>query len=249
MEGKVIMKQIIELLLKLFWIFPIKKNRVVFRSSQGTRYNCNPKYISEYLQSKYPNKFEIIWIFENASKYSFLKNSGIIVCNQKSIRGLFYIITAKFLIDNHGVQSYIPIRKKQEVINTWHGGGSYKKPYINHDKKHIKYVKKMNERTTRFVSSCHRFSINNLKRIYDEVPEKIMEIGMPRNDIFWQDRPDVIKKVKSNFEIPENRKIILYTPTFRDDWKDEEYEIDFKKIIQICNSKFKRKFYICDEIT
>ena len=36
-------KSIIFSLIKLFWIFPIQNKKIVFRSSQGSKYNCNPK--------------------------------------------------------------------------------------------------------------------------------------------------------------------------------------------------------------
>ena len=42
----------------LFSFFPIKKGRVLLSSYLGESYSCNPKYISEYLQKNYPEKFE-----------------------------------------------------------------------------------------------------------------------------------------------------------------------------------------------
>lgn len=236
--GRFIMEQI----LKVFWMLSIKKNRVVFRSAQGTKYNCNPKYICEYLLDYCPDKFEIGWVFDNPKEYEFLKQRGIKVFSQKSISGLIYIITSKFLIDNHGVQSYIPIRKKQVVINTWHGGGAYKKSYDNHSKRHIRYVEKMNKETTKFLSSCQKFSDCNLRKIKESFPEKIMKTGMPRNDLFFNNISCLTDKVKKKLGISTDKKIILYAPTFRDDFADENYEIDVEKVIKACEKRFGGKF-------
>jgi len=232
--GRIIVEQI----LKIFWIFPIKQDRVVFRSSQGTKYNCNPKYISEYLRKYFPDKFELVWVFDNPEKYKFLENMEIKVYGEKSLKGLFHIITAKFLIDNHGIQSYIPVRKGQEVINTWHGGGSYKKSYANHSKKHIKYLEKMNRETTVFLSSCERFSNCNLRTIKESHPEKIMDSGLPRNDIFFRNNSEIALRVKQALGISTEKKLVLYAPTFRDDVTDENYKIDMETLLTAYKKRF-----------
>lgn len=47
--------------------------------------------------------------------------------NLLSVRGLYLCLTSKVIIDNFGMFPYIPYRKKQYCINTWHGGGAYKR--------------------------------------------------------------------------------------------------------------------------
>lgn len=147
-------KKIIRNALKMLWILPVKKDRVVFRSFQGASYSCNPKYISEYITKNRRDDFEQIWLFKDPKKYVFLRKKGIKVVPQKSIRAVYYLITAGFLIDNLGVQSYIPIRKSQTVINTWHGGGSYKKIYKEATKEHVDYLRQMWDSTTFFLSQA-----------------------------------------------------------------------------------------------
>lgn len=55
-------------LLKLFWIIPVKKNRILFFSFEGKQYSDNPKYIFENLEILAENK-EIIWTFKENSIY------------------------------------------------------------------------------------------------------------------------------------------------------------------------------------
>lgn len=238
-------RDIVEKLLRIFWIFPIRANRIVFRSAQGTKYNCNPKYISEYIENNYPGKFQIVWLFDHPEKYSYLKNRGILCVKQKSLIGIFYSITAKILIDNHGVQSYIPIRTNQIVVNTWHGGGSYKKSYANHTKQHIQYVEKMNRETTLFLSSCERFSRCNLKTQFENHPEKIMGTGMARNDMFFLPVDSTrITRIKHALEIPNEKKVLLYAPTFRDDVSEENYNLDVERLLNACETRFGGEFIL-----
>lgn len=238
-------RNIVDQLFKIFWLFPIKDNRIVFRSAQGTKYNCNPKYISEYIEKNYPGRFQIIWLFDHPEKYSFLRDRGILCVKQKSLAGIFYSITAKFLIDNHGVQSYIPIRAQQIVINTWHGGGSYKKSYAKHTKQHVEYVKKMNRETTLFLSSCERFSRCNLKAQFENHPEKIMATGMARNDMFFLPMDNTRRTaIKQALGIPNDKKVLLYAPTFRDDVSEENYNLDVDRLLDACEKRFGGEFIL-----
>ncbi len=242
MEKGCAVKELLLNLLKVFWIFPVKKNRVVFRSNQGESYTCSPKYISKYISRNCDDEFEQIWLFNDPKKYAFLKRKGIRVVPQISLRAIYYLITAGFLIDNHGVQSYIPIRRKQTVINTWHGGGSYKKSYKDATSEHVAYVKHMMDTTTYFISSCARFSANNIKVLYDNAPEKILEIGMPRNDIFFGRHDSIIRKVKKFYDIPEEKKLVLYAPTFRDNAGPEVYKLDVDRVTRALSERFGGEF-------
>lgn len=234
------MKKLLKNILKIFWVFPIKNNRIVFRSSHGTKYNCNPKYISEYLKNNFKGKFEHVWIFDKDSieSHKYLEQFGSVVVNQKSLKGILYMMTSKFLIDNHGLASYIPVRKEQIVINTWHGGGSYKKEYLESTDEHKKYMKMMYDTTDAFISSCHKFSVCNLKAIYESNPSKILEIGMPRNDLFWCGDKTIKLKVKNELKISQDSKIVLYAPTFRYNANTEIYMLDSKEICKVCEKRF-----------
>lgn len=59
---KIIVYQLVRLLMKVFCVFPVKKNRLLFESYKGKAYSCNPKYICEYLLHIFPEHFEIIWV-------------------------------------------------------------------------------------------------------------------------------------------------------------------------------------------
>ena len=48
------MKEVIKfiyffLIYRIFFIFPVKKNRIIFSSYYGKSYSCNPRMICEYL--------------------------------------------------------------------------------------------------------------------------------------------------------------------------------------------------------
>ena len=55
------------------------------------------------------------------------------------------------------------------------------------------------------------------------------ETGYPRNDILVSPHAaEVRASVRRQFDIPDDKKVVLYTPTWRDDLLDENGEQDFK---------------------
>ena len=62
---KILMRMGVRLFARLFFLFPIKKNRILFEAFQGKSYSGNPKYISEYLEEHYPGGYELVWTFLN----------------------------------------------------------------------------------------------------------------------------------------------------------------------------------------
>lgn len=49
--------------------------------------------------------------------------------------------------------------------------------------------------------------------------ERTWEIGYPRNDVLVnrQNDSEYIKQIKKDLNLPEDKKVIMYAPTWRDD--------------------------------
>ena len=58
----------------------------------------------------------------------------------------------------------------------------------------------------------------NLKET--KMEDKVMEIGYPRNDFLINHTQEDIRMIKEKLEIPEDKKVILYAPT----WRDNQHE-------------------------
>lgn len=58
----------------------------------------------------------------------------------------------------------------------------------------------------------------------------IHEFGTPRNDVFFQNRDDIKRRVCDYYSIDEESYIILYAPTFREDFNLDYYDVDLMKI-------------------
>lgn len=204
-------------ILKVFWIFPIKDNRIACVSHSGKQYSCNPKYLSLYLQKRYPGKFEIIFALREPKRW---KGNGVRFVKFLSISNFYYFCTAKVIISNSGMLTYLPKRKKQYIINTWHGGGAYKRGgnlYNEGISKQRMLLDLYKSRCTNLViSSCERFSRVVVPDLLYQYKDEIMPCGLPRNDIICQGDHSLIRKnVCERLNIDPDRKVILYAPTYR----------------------------------
>lgn len=202
---------------KILYIFPIKNNKVIFISYAGKQYAGSPRYLSEYLKKHYKNKFTVVWVLKDTEKGC----KEDIIVKFLSLKHYYHFITSKVIVDNIGMPTYMPKRKGQYVINTWHGGGAYKDCSPESFKK-SKYKIKMDINKTRntdlVLSSCKVFSDKALPDIVYEYHGEILPSGLPRNDIFFiGDLTQVRDKVCKSIDIPNTSQIILYAPTFRGD--------------------------------
>lgn len=233
-------------ILKVLWIFPVKKNRIVFRSNHGEKYNCSPKYISEYMEKEYPGSFDIVWVFSDSAydAHKWLSERGIKVVKEKSIKGIFYFVTAGCWIDNHGLLSYIPLRKSQLVINTWHGGGAYKGKVQNVSGEFREYIEYMHSNTSLFLASCKKYVECNLKKVVSEGYDRVYESGNPRSDVLFdtEKASEIKERVYNVLSIPQDEKLILYAPTFRPGVSEDIYELDSKLICKACEERWGGKY-------
>ena len=210
-----ITKRIIRVLLHVFYIFPVDEKKIVFSTFGGKRYSCNPKYLYCYIKEKFGDKYKYIWIFQNPKKRELVPGA---VCATNKLTKLYAFLTSKYIISNNDVFWFLPLRKSQIVVQTWHGGGAYKKvgSFENWNRVFLYCQKKVAEDISYYISSSQKFT--EVQSPSKFVPkEKFINTGMPRNEVFfYPDRMTEFKKrVVDFYNIPADKKIVLYSPTFR----------------------------------
>lgn len=227
----------------IFFVFPIKNNRIFFSAYSGRQYSCNPKYISDWIEQNYKDEFEIIWAFNEPDAFSYLKNRNIKCVKFKSIKYLYYLLTSKIVIDNVESWSILPKRTGQYVINTWHGGGAYKGVGLKRkDTSEIldKNMLRKNERISIYLSSSKVFSQMTLRESF-QYNGKIMECGMPRNDLLIKNDENKKNIIKEKLGINKKTGIVIYAPTFRHDLK-YKYMLDYEKTLNALKNRFGKEW-------
>ncbi len=207
---KYYIKVLIRHLLKLFWIFPIDNKKIYFQSFSGKSMNCNPWYIFKYMYEKYP-EYKYVWLL-NHKPNEKLKN--ITYVKKNTLTWVKQVITSKIIITNDGFPTFIPYLKKQLLIETWHGGGAYKKCGNANNNGNFKSYYPPNFQY--YISSSRKFT--EVMSLSNKLDKKVfLSIGMPRNDIFFN-KKDIEKnniKFRNKYSLPQDDLVVLYAPTYR----------------------------------
>lgn len=204
-----------------FRLLPVKKNRILFTGLTGGKnydYSCNPKYLYEYLRTRYEDQYEYVWVVDDCSKYPFLKEEGVKLVSHFTVSSFPMLLTSKVIVTNGSYAPWFPFRKKQFVINTWHGGGAYKK--IENERADADWATKWRAKFCAknidlFVASCKMQEENMIRKTFLYQGE-VLRAGLPRNDNLVRGNIEkASEKVRMHFGITEEERIVLYAPTYR----------------------------------
>lgn len=235
-----------KILMILLSYLPIKPNKVFMMSYYGKGYDCNPKYLTDYLVkhiSKYP--WDIVWAFNDINQHKQI--TGIRSVKTMSLRYFYELCTAKVIITNYRMPEYFHKRQKQYYIQTWHSSLRLKK--IEGDAEdslslnYIKMAKKDSRQCDLLISGC-KFSTEIFKRAF-WYTGSILECGTPRNDYLVHPRQNEQVRIKERLGIEVHKKIILYAPTFRKDHNLEVYDLEYKSLQHWAEEKWGGKWCIC----
>lgn len=228
-------------------IFHIQKDKILFIPFNG-EYYCNLKYIDQYLRQNGAN-LHIIWAIRPEQRAKYPQDCQ--VCTINSWEFFYHLMTAHFVVSNDFLHSYFYKKDGQYYINTWHGGGAYKRIAAVYkdlkDKWRWKRVKFSLESCDFIISSCQRFSeAITLDTAINKVNPHIvfLKFGMPRNDVFFSKSKmqELKQKVFNRYHISAEQKIILYAPTFRS--HEFNNSLDVVGLLQVLREKFKKDFVL-----
>lgn len=232
-----IAKKIIYYLLKVFYVFPLRKHRIYILSFQGKpEYAFDGKAIVEYSNNN-DLGYRFIWGYKGKKPTNQHENVKYVKMN--SIIGMYYILTCKTFITNINPPLNIPYRKKQLLINTWHGFGP---------KKGGRYCPGFDEKQFN-MSKCflatNDYYKNTVLRDAFMFKGKILPIGFCRNDVlFDEEKIEKIKRDTKECYGLSDKKVLLYAPTFRGDFQYKNPTIDFNKVIKTLNEKTSEEWIV-----
>ena len=236
---KYVIEAVLALLIRVFHLLPLKRKQVFFSAFSGRQYSDSPKRISEYLLNVNP-EIKQVWAFCEPEKFAFLKEKGITVVKYKSFAHIKYALTSKVYVDNVEFWSLLRFRKSQMVVETWHGGGAYKRiggdriDVGGAERRHA--VDKMN-RTTLFLSSSTAFTENVINTAYHYKGD-VLEVGLPRNDELMQPHEEFRAEMREKLGLSTDAKVVIYAPTFRNSHNTELYNVDFKRLRESLSARF-----------
>lgn len=220
---------IIRIAYRLVYKFiPVNDKTVIFISFHGRGYSDNPKAIyEEMIKDRRFKDFTFIWAIKN-HKQKNIDIPDAKVIEYFSLPYFYYMSKAKYWIFNCKMPTYIAKKKNQIYLQTWHGtplkrlahdidvndnttfyrsGMSYNKMVETYDIDVERY---------NYMISPNKFCTEVFQTSFRINRERLIETGYPRNDFITNATNEDILNIKKKYNIPTDKKIILYAPTWRD---------------------------------
>ena len=198
---------------------------VLFVSFMGKNFNDSPKVLFDYMQShpKYKN-YHCVWAFEQPENFPELETVKI------DTPAYFKLaFKAKYWITNTNIERSLKFKKQEQIyINTWHGIAL---KYIGND---CPDRKDYNFDTVDYLTVSGDYDEKVFKSAFNAKESSYLRCGMPRNEELWLVDEKSRLMMRKKLGVPQNKKVILYAPTWRDSTDGgKSYAIkppiDFKK--------------------
>lgn len=216
----------VKILFSIFKLFPLQK-KVTFITSFGD--NCQ-YVLDEMNKQKLPIQKVIL---KKSGSTMHTEDDGqaiVLPFESKNIlhmlSSIYHLATSRWvIIDNYfGILAAVTFKQEVTCVQLWHAVGAVKQfgirdPSIVHRSarakqrfldvyEHFSYVVAGSETMAQIFKAS--FQLKN---------EQILRTGVPRTDFFFNGEAKMLAQESFYREFPEldNKKIILYAPTFRDD--------------------------------
>ena len=195
-------------------------NTVLFESFLGKSYSDSPKYIFEYLNENYPGKYQCVWVYADQKRDIPFPAKQV---KRLGLRYFYYMARSGYLVFNGRQPTFYKKRKGSVFLETWHGTPLKKLVFDMDDvtsasplyKEDVYYQ----TRAWDHLVAPNEFSENIFRRAFS-YEGNILKTGYPRNDILYHpDKEALAMQIKKELRLPEDKKVILYAPT----WRDDEY--------------------------
>ena len=239
-------------------VIKVDEKTIIFACFNGKSYSCSPKAIYKYMLSSEKYKdYKYIWAFRNPENYKELennRNTKLVKIHSKKYKK--YLAKAKYWIFNYKIPDYIYPKKNQIFVQCWHGTPlkrlgcdlehfdnvlntmkGIKKRYKIEASKFSYFISPSKFASEKFISAW------NLKETGKE--NIILEEGYPRNDFLFNYTKNDEENIKKKLGIEkDNRKIILYAPTYRSDQHETgvgytyKEELDFTRLQKKIGDKY-----------
>ena len=228
-QCKKIVAKIIHLIYHALYRFvPIDDKLVIFVSFHGRGYSDNPRAIYEQMrQDSQFQGYRFIWFIKH-HKQKNIHIEGAKVVEYFSIPYFYYLSKAKFWVINCKMPMYICKKPQQVYLQTWHGTPLKKLAHdidVSADTTFYRSAVTFEQMTHsydvdveryNYMISPNKFCTKVFQTSFGINRERLIETGYPRNDFLSNYTKADVDRIKSKYNLPKDKKIILYAPTWRD---------------------------------
>lgn len=187
----------------------VDEHLVLLTSYGGDQYSDSPKTLFEAMKKDERFKeYRYVWAFGNPDAFTIPGAKKI------KIDSFSYFLTAlkaKLWITNVNMERGLHFKKKNQIyLNTWHGTGP---------KKCGNAINGRNDYDFSYVDIIcvdGKFYRDIMINWFKAKDENLLYCGRPREDELFTFNEETTKRVHAKLGIPDNKKVLLYMPTWRE---------------------------------
>jgi CDP-glycerol glycerophosphotransferase len=209
----------------------IRNNTILYESFHGKNMSDSPYAIfRKLLKDERFSEYHHVWALNDLNscpeEYLELPNVEFVTINSDAY--LRYLASCQYLLNNTSFPPYYIKKEGQVYVNTWHGTPlkTLGKDMMGTIGQHKNLMR--NFLQTDFMIHPNQFTADKMIDSHDMrgiYQGKIAVSGYPRVDLVLEDH-----NIKQRLELDQNKKIVLYAPTWRGEVGNVSGEID--KIIE-----------------
>lgn len=222
---------------------PVNEKSIIFSSFGGRRFDDSPRALYDKICSMDEfREWKLIWAFVDPEKYELPRGEKVKI---DTISFFKKLLSSHVWIGNSEIDRGIRLYSKKYIrIETWHGT-PMKKICGEENETSVERInpnRRIDNSTIRCAQSEYDREI--FARIFSAQKETILLSDLPRNDSLLKYSDEKLHQIKNILGIDANKKVILYTPTYREYLINENRQneiippIDFKKWEQVLGNEY-----------
>ena len=239
--------------MRFYHRYEVDDKLCVFEAFNGKKYCDSPKALYlEMLKDKKYEDYHFVWAFVEPDNFKYLEqNPRTTIVKYGSSEYKKTYAMAKYWITTSGLPYYLTPKDNQRYVQCWHGTPLKRLRYdievdgaILNSLSEIRSHNDLDARRFSYFLSPSAYctekftSAFNLKGLGKD--NIIVEKGYPRNDALFNFDDKYVASLKKKLNIPEDKKIILYAPT----WRDDQYKagVGYTYELGINFDEFQKRF-------
>ena len=215
-------------------IYPLNYKSIIFSSFGGRRFDDSPKALYDKICTLDEFKeWKLTWAFVEPERFDIPRGEKVQI---DTISFFKTLLSAHVWVGNSEIDRGIRFFSPKHIrIETWHGTPMKK---ICGEENQTSVEKVPSNRgidNTTIRCSQSEYDRTIFSRIFSANKDAILLSDLPRNDELLTYTQTKLELIKENLGVDKSKRIILYTPTYREYLTNEKGEnsivppIDFKK--------------------
>lgn len=215
---------------------PVDPKMIIFEAFVGWKYTCNPRALYEaVLNDPAFDDYTLVWAFKSPKAYEGLPQLARATLVRYGSQEYYAAhARAKYWVSNSVVFPHMKLREGQVYVQTWHGTplkrlgcdiGATLKSGAKVDAEEKRGWYEAEGRRFTFLLAQSEFAAKALTSAFgleaSGRADTVLTEGYPRNDVLTNHTDADTRRIREELGLPDDKKIILYAPTWRDDQHQE----------------------------